>query len=238
MPSDVHTPLQWWMSPYDLLQEVPLHPLLPQLQHFTNASAEGWGAHLTSHHTFGMWTPSQRSLHINNLELLAAHLALQHFLPVVINKVIIVMTDNTTVVGQIKNQGVTHSRSLYHQTVHLLEWADSRHITLVPRHIPGHLNVVADHLSRRQQIMNAKWKLSLQVLHHVWLIWGQPHVDQFATSETASLPTYVSPLPDPAALESRCLILSVDRPVGLPVSTPPSLQKSFNGYSHPIVKPS
>ena len=46
--------------------------------------------------------------------------------------------------GQIKNQGGTHLQSLYRQTVLLLEWADSKRITLVPRHIPGHLNVVAD----------------------------------------------------------------------------------------------
>ena len=131
-------------QPPQLASGSPPTPPLPLLQLFTDTSTEGWGAHLTSHQTSGMWSPRQRSLHINNLELLAVHLALQHFLPLVINKVMIVMTDNTTVVGQIKNQGGTHSRSLYRQTVLLLKWADSRHITLVPRHIPGHLNVVAD----------------------------------------------------------------------------------------------
>ena len=105
----------------------PLTPPLPQFQLFTNASTKGWGAHLTSHQTSGKWSQSQRSLHINKLKLLAVHLTLQHFLPLVINKVMIVMTDNTTIIGQIKNQGSTHSRSLHHETSHLLEWADSRH---------------------------------------------------------------------------------------------------------------
>ena len=191
--------------PPQLTTRGPPTPPLPQLQLFTDASIEGWGAHLTSHQTFGTWSPRQRSLHINNLELLAVHLALQHFLPLVINKVVIVMTDNTTVVGQIKNQGGTHSRSLYRQTVLLLEWADSKRITLVPRHIPGHLNVVADRLSRRHQTINSEWTLSQQILHHMWRLWGQPHIDLFATSETARLPTYISLLPDPAAWRTDAL---------------------------------
>ena len=130
--------------PPQLTTGVPPTSPLPQLQLFSDASIEGWGAHLTSHQTSGTWSPRQSSLHINDLELLAVHFALQHFPPLVINKVVIVMTDNTTVIGQIKNQGGTHSRSLYHQTVLPLEWADSKRITLVPRHFPGHLNMVAN----------------------------------------------------------------------------------------------
>ena len=45
--------------------------------------------------------------------------------------------------GPDQNEGGTHSQSLYCLAVHLLEWADSRHYTLAPQHIPGHLNVVA-----------------------------------------------------------------------------------------------
>ena len=182
---------------------------LPQLQLFTDASTKGWGTHLTSHQTSGKWSSLQRSLHTNNLELLSVHLALQHFLPLVISKVVIVMTDNTTVVDQVKNQGDTHSQSLHRQTV-LLEWVDSRRITLTPRHIPGHLNVVADHLSQRHQIIISEWTLCHQVLHHMWCLWGQPHVNLFVTSETTRLPTYISPIPDPAAWRSNLSFLWTD----------------------------
>ena len=117
------------------------------------------------------------ALHINNLELLPVHLALQHFLPLVIGKSVVVMIDNTTVVGQTKNQGGTHSRSLYHQTVLLLTWADGKDITLIPCHILGHLIMVADSLSGRHQVINAKSRVLLEVLHHIWHLWGQltPH---------------------------------------------------------------
>ena len=57
--------------------------------------------------------------------------------------------------------------------------------------------MVADQLSWRQQI-NSEWTLSHQVLHHLWRLWGQPHIDLFAMSETTCLPMYVSSLPDPA----------------------------------------
>ena len=43
MPQDMRSALWWWMSPLNLLQGVPLHPPLPQLQLFTDASSEGGG---------------------------------------------------------------------------------------------------------------------------------------------------------------------------------------------------
>ena len=130
-------------------------PLL-RLQIFTDASSEGWCAHLESDRTSGVWTTSQKSLHSNNLELLAVHLALQHFQPLAINKSVVMMTDNMTVVGQIENQGGSHSRSLYWQPACLFEWADSLHISLIPCHIPGHLNIVANGVRRPRQIHGPK----------------------------------------------------------------------------------
>ena len=91
----------------------------------------------------GLWTPEQRHLHINILELLAVRLALQHFQQQVANHSVVIMTDNSTVVAQICNQGGTHSRQLHRQTALLLSWADNHSVHLLPRHIPGHLNVLA-----------------------------------------------------------------------------------------------
>ena len=82
----------------------------PEMQLFTDASTEGRGAHLTTHQTSGLWSTSQKALYINNLELLAVHLAVQHFRLLVIGKAVVVMTD-MTVVGQIKSQGGTHLHS-------------------------------------------------------------------------------------------------------------------------------
>ena len=64
------------------------------------------GAHL-SHQTGGLWDSVQKCPHINVLELLAVRLALQHFLPLVQGQPVMVMTNNTTVVAQLRNQGGT-----------------------------------------------------------------------------------------------------------------------------------
>ena len=191
--------LRWWSLSVNLTSGVPLHQPLPDLRLFTDASSEGWGAHLLSHQTGGLWDSVQKRLHINVLELLAVRLALQHFLPLVQGQPVMVMTDNTTVVAQLRNQGGMLSRPLYSHTAQLLLWADSHNVSLVPRHIPGKLNVIADRLSRRHQVLNSEWTLSLSVLHQVWRLWGQLHVDMFATADNARLPTFVSPLPDPRA---------------------------------------
>jgi len=115
------------------------------------------------------------------------------------------MTDNTTVIGQIKNQGGTLSRSLYQLTCNLLTWADNYNIRLSPRHIPGHLNVIADRLSRRHQIINSEWTLSPATLLAVWQTWGKPYVDLFATKDSAKLPVFVSPLPELEAWRTDAL---------------------------------
>ena len=62
-----------------VLSGQPLHPLQHALQLFTDASNEGWGAHLGDHTTKGVWSDSESQLHINFLELKAVLLALKKF---------------------------------------------------------------------------------------------------------------------------------------------------------------
>ena len=200
--------LDWWRSPEHLRQGVPLRTQLPQVTLFTDASTDGWGAHIDNHLVRGTWSAAEQKLHINNLELKAVMLALLHFQVLVSHTRVLVMTDNTTVVGQIKNQGGTHSLELFELTRELFTWTDSHQVTLIARHIPGHLNVIADRLSRHHQVIHTEWSLALPVLDRVWKLWGQPHVDMFATCENFKLPTYVSPLPDVRAWRTDALSFS------------------------------
>ena len=55
----------------------------------------------------GVWSPKERTLHINNLELRAVFLALNHWERVVIGKTILVARDNSNVVAFINKQGGT-----------------------------------------------------------------------------------------------------------------------------------
>ena len=70
--------LHWW-SYERLFQGVPLQYPSPCLQLYTDASLSGWGAHLGDQVVQGTWDASTARLHINNLELHAVFLALQHF---------------------------------------------------------------------------------------------------------------------------------------------------------------
>ena len=47
----------------------PLHPIKHALQIFTDASTEGWGAHLDEHFARATWSPPGSKLYINYLEL-------------------------------------------------------------------------------------------------------------------------------------------------------------------------
>ena len=202
--------LQWWMDIHNLELAVPLRVPAPELILFTDASTKGWGAHLDHLQAEGLWTVDQQMWHINNLELLTVLLALQQFQSSVQGKSVQIMTDNTTVVGQIKHQGGTHSRELFNLTRQLFQWADEHAVLLVARHIPGHLNVIADRLSRRHQVIHTEWSLAPEVARKLWQLWGQPHVDLFATRENTKLPTFVSPLQDSQAWRTDALSFSWD----------------------------
>ena len=81
----------------------------------------------------------------------------------------------------------------------LLSWCHPRGIVLRARHIPGHLNVIADKLSRHNQVIQTEWSLSQQVFNLLSSRWAQPQVDLFATRFNHKLPQFVSPVPDPTA---------------------------------------
>ena len=81
-----------------------LHPLKHALQLFTDASKEGWGAHLNDHTARGIWSLPE-SRHINYLELKAVILALKEFQNLFQNNIVVIATDNTTVLAPINKEG-------------------------------------------------------------------------------------------------------------------------------------
>ena len=81
-----------------------LHPKDHSIQHFTDTSNEGWGAHLEQTSAKGLWSDSEKRLHINVLELKAVSLALQRFKDQCQNQTVLVATDNSTVVAYKTNK--------------------------------------------------------------------------------------------------------------------------------------
>ena len=191
--------LDWWQNPSNVMKGADLHPKDHSIQLFTDASNEGWGAHLDQNSTKGLWSEREKRLHINVLELKAVSLALRDFKDQCQNQTVLVATDNSTVVAYINKQGGTHSAEMCALLWKIMTWCHHYHITLKARHIPGCLNVMADLLSRSNQVQSTEWSLHPQVFKQICQKWFTPHVDLFATHLNHKLRLYVSPIPDPRA---------------------------------------
>ena len=191
--------LHWWREEGRLSQGVSLMSPPPEMLLFSDASLEGWGAHLQDLVASGVWSETDRHLHINLLEMRAVLLALQAFQDRLMGHRVVLMSDNTTVVSYINKQGGTVSSSLYLLVRQVLTWAESNSVSLVGRFVPGRRNILADQLSRQGQVISTEWTLHPRILQEVFGCWGTPMVDLFATSLNKRLPVYCSPVPDPMA---------------------------------------
>ena len=207
VPRSLHPHLKWWLEESNVLQGQPLHPIKHALQIFTDASKEGWGAHLNELTARGSWSVPESKLHINYLELKAVFLALKEFQSCCTGQMVLVATDNTTVVAYINKEGGMRSGPLCALLWRILTWCSQRQVTLRARHIPGHLNVIADKLSRLGQTIQTEWSLLPEIFHKVCKKWHRPQIDLFATRFNHKLPQFVSPVPDPLAVAVDALTL-------------------------------
>ena len=80
VPQWVLSEVAWWSSPA-VLQGLPLVTKETEVTLFTDASSSGLGAQLGSRSTQGQWSASQRSCHINVLEMKAVIYVIYERLP-------------------------------------------------------------------------------------------------------------------------------------------------------------
>eukprot|EP00745_Piridium_sociabile_P006168 TRINITY_DN139_c0_g1_i13.p2 TRINITY_DN139_c0_g1~~TRINITY_DN139_c0_g1_i13.p2 ORF type:complete len:243 (+),score=17.73 TRINITY_DN139_c0_g1_i13:2924-3652(+) len=93
------------------------------------------------------------------------------------------------------------SRQLCELAVQLVEHCAALNMVLVVRHMPGRLNLIADGLSR-QSPLSTEWSLDRSVFALIRNHFPSMTIDLFATRHNAQLELFVSPFPDPLALES------------------------------------
>ena len=122
--------LDWWQNPSNMMKGADLHPKDHSIQLFTDASNEGWGAHLDKKSTKGLWSDREKRLHINVLELKMVSLALRDFKDQCQNQTVLVATDNSTVEAYINKQGGTHSAEMC-----ALLWEDHDLVPSLPHNI-------------------------------------------------------------------------------------------------------
>ncbi len=150
----------------------------------------GWGATFNGHAVSGVWTDPQLHWHINCLELLAVHLALNRLKRRLRGEHVLVRTDNTATVAYINRQGGLRSRRMSQLARHLLLWSRKHLRSLRAIHIPGLLNRTADELSRAA--LPGEWRLHPQTVQLIWRRFGLAQVDLFASLETSHCQLFYS----------------------------------------------
>ena len=197
--------LRWWAERSNLVMGLPFQPLQPELTVTTDSSMEGWGGHMQLAHEAsaalfsGDWSVSERSLHINLLELRAIRLTLNLLTPRVAGRVVKCECDNSTAVAYINKQGGTRSVLLYHEVLQLFQWARLHQVTLLAVHRPGVDNILADYLSRNRADPR-EWSLNPRLCQRLFKMWGVPQVDLFAVKQNAQLPVWYSRCVHPEAM--------------------------------------
>ena len=91
-----------------------------------------------------------------------------------------------------------------------LRLCEDNQVRLIPQFIPGHImNVLADSLSRRSQVLGSEWTLCHQAFRELLRHWPST-IDLFATSMNARLPVYFSPIADPQLAGTDAMMQSWD----------------------------
>jgi ribonuclease HI len=197
IPASLLLSIKPWLNSNLLRQSAPIRFPAPTLTLWTDASSQGWGA-LTSdlRTTQGLSSPEESKLHINCLEIRAIHrsLAVLKNLP----QSILIKTDSMVAAGAIRKGG-SKASLVHEQVVLLLDFARSLETSIIISHVPGHLNVVADALSRTSALPT-EWELDPLEFQRLTLLLGHPQIDLFASPLNHRVPLYVTPFPHPLAL--------------------------------------
>ena len=186
----------WWLRNVERSGR-PVRETDPVVTLFTDASNEGWGAHLEDRTAGGRWTEQEKEAHINVLELKAILFGLKALCELE-DTHIKILTDNTTALAYVKHHGGVRSEECDRVAQEIWEWAEDRQVWLSIAHIPGADNKVADFKSRNFED-NLEWQLGEKVFRRIVDRFGEPEIDLFATRLNCKVLCFVSWQPDPEA---------------------------------------
>ena len=202
---EIRQDLSWWLDRDCLELSISLEQVSPQLELWSDASDVGWGAHLDEQVASGLRVPEEVELSINARELLAIERALLWFGPHLVGSSVAVFADNSTAISYLRNQGGTRSSFLNSIAQRILRWAESLPLVVSSQFIMGKHNVLADALSRPNQILGSEWTLKQEVFRDLCKRWPVS-IDLFATSQNHRCSIYFSPYHDHNALGINVLL--------------------------------
>ncbi|XP_067203951.1 uncharacterized protein [Linepithema humile] len=132
---------------------------LRALEENNDTSKTGWGAFCNGKKAYGHWTSKQSELHINQLELKAALLALKSFANDLTNRKILLRIDNTTAMAYINKMGGVKVEYLHTDAEEFWNWCEERRLWVFAEYISSRENKEADTLSRIQN-KDIEWELA------------------------------------------------------------------------------
>ena len=192
--------LEWWRDYVKMNNGKSILPPEEQDTIFSDASKQGWGAHLNLAKIGGRWNWEEKlKSHINRLELKAAFLALQAFLPQLKHQHVQIGIGNKTAMTFFNKLGGTRSHRLTSLALEMWNFAADRNLTLSAVYVPGEENQIADKKSRVFQ-ESLEWMLHPAVFQALQKEVGCFSIDLFATRVNHQVPGFVSWTPEPGAV--------------------------------------
>ena len=153
----------------------------------------------------GLWASEDVERSITARELLAIESALKWFAPLLAGSSVAVFADKSTAVSYLRNQGGTRSSFLNSIGQRILRWAEDLSVVISPQFIMGKHNVLADALSRPNQILGSEWTLKQEVFRDLCRRWPVS-IGLFATSQIHSYSLYFSPYHNHNTMETDALL--------------------------------
>lgn len=188
LPPQLLNHLHPWRD-IDRLEATPLyHASGPVLDVWTDASTTGWGGHTHSLQVSGTWSPEERSLHINILEVRAVRYTITTF--ALRHATLHLYIDNQAAMFAI-NKMRCRSKALLAELRCLIATLQEFSLLVKAFRIASTLNSKADALSR-QQASPAELTLP-PVLFQALVRWrGHLQIDLMASSSNNKLPHFFS----------------------------------------------
>jgi len=174
MKSDI----KWWLENIHS-QFRKIDHGTPQIVITTDASLLGWGAVYNGVKIGGRWNDSEKTHHINYLELLAVFHALKSFCKDYKSVHIGLKIDNTCAIAYINNMGGIKSLDCNRLASEIWSWCINKDIWISANYVPTSENI-ADSESRKFN-ENIEWMLNPDIFKQLIKIWGRPDIDLFAT---------------------------------------------------------
>jgi len=197
--SSVHSDLLWWNDNV-VGATAPIRKLVFSLEFSSDASPSGWGSYCQGRSTRGFWTDTEKTYHINVLELRAARFALMCWTKDLSNAEILIRMDNSTAIAYINKMGGQHSPQLNDEAQHFWHFCEAKRLWVFASYIKSSDNVAADRASRVTNV-DTEWELNPTQTAKVQHLFGKPSVDLFASRCNRKCPQYFSWFPDPEAIE-------------------------------------